>query len=145
MPDSLFVDTNVLVYAHDADAGPSQERARRLVADLWRSEPLPWLSVQVLQELAVNLHRKGVPSREVRETVEDYSRWRLVENTLDTLRAGLTEMERWRLSFWDALILAAARKAEASRIWSEDLSDGQDYGGIRVVNPFKADLSSLSE
>jgi predicted nucleic acid-binding protein len=54
-------------------------------------------------------------------------------------------MERWRLSFWDALILAAARKAEASRIWSEDLSDGQDYGGIRVVNPFKADLSSWSE
>ena len=140
MPDELFIDTNILVYAHDLDAGEKHDKARRFVAELWRAEPLPWLSVQVLQEFLVSLRRRNVPLTEIRETLADYGRWRIVENTVGTLRAGLAEMERWQLSFWDALILAAARQAGASRIWSEDLGDGQDYDGIRVVNPLGPDL-----
>ena len=145
MPDDLFVetkdlfiDTNVLVYAHDLDAGKKHDKAKSLVADLWRSDPLPWISVQVLQELLVSFRRKDVPLPEIRGTVEDYARWRVVENTVQIVEMGLSEMERWQLSFWDALILAAARQIGAKRIWSEDLSDTQDYGGIRVVNPLRA-------
>ena len=137
MPADVFVDTNILVYAHDLDAGDKHERAKQLVSELWRSDPLPWLSVQVLQELLVTLRRKGVPAREARETVEAYMRWRVVGNDLKLLSAGMTEMERWQLSLWDGLILAAARSMGINTVYSEDLSDTQYYGGIKVENPFE--------
>jgi len=123
MPADLFVDTNVLVYAHDVDAGEKHERAKRLITELWQLKPLPWLSVQVLQELLVTLRRKGVATVEARETVEAYMRWRIAENSLDLLNAGIAEMERWQLSLWDGLILAAARSMGATTVYSEDLSD----------------------
>ena len=137
MPADVFVDTNILVYAHDLDAGEKHKRAKQLVAELWRSEPFPWLSIQVLQELLVTLRRKGVPAPEARETVEAYMHWRVVDNDRKLLSAGMTEMERWQLSFWDGLILAAARSVGIKTVCSEDLSDTQDYGGIRVENPFE--------
>ena len=106
------------------------------MTDAWQSKPLPWLSVQVLQELLVTLRRKGVALTDARNTVEDYTHWRIVENDVDLLRSGMAEMERWQLSFWDGLILAAARSVGVATVWSEDLSDEQDYDGVRVVNPF---------
>ena len=136
MPGEVFIDTNVLVYAHDADAGEKHETAKQLLTDAWQSKPLPWLSVQVLQELLVPLRRKGVALTDARNTVEDYTHWRIVENDVDLLRSGMAEMERWQLSFWDGLILAAARSVGVATVWSEDLSDEQDYDGGRVVNPF---------
>ena len=138
MRADVFVDTNVLVYAHDVDAGEKHERAKQMLSELWQSEPLPWLSVQVLQELLVTLRRKGVTTREARETVEAYMRWRVVENSLELLNSGMVEMERWQLSLWDGLILAAARSMGITTVYSEDLSDEQDYGGIRVRNPFRS-------
>ncbi len=138
MPADIFVDTNVLVYAHDTDAGEKHLTAKQLLTNAWQSKPLPWLSVQVLQELLVTLRRKGVAPIDARQTVEDYTHWRVVENDLSLLRSGMAEMERWQLSFWDGLILAAARSVGTETVWSEDLSDEQDYGGIRVVNPFRA-------
>jgi predicted nucleic acid-binding protein len=138
MRDNAFMDTNVLVYAHDTSSGAKHAVARKLVHDCWQTEPFPWLSVQVLQELFVTLVRKGVPLAEARKTMEDYTCWRLVENDATLLQAGMDEMERWNISFWDALILAAARSAGSPVIYSEDLSHTQDYDGIRVVNPFAA-------
>jgi predicted nucleic acid-binding protein len=137
MPADLFIDTNVLVYAHDLDAGEKHERAKLLLVGFWQSKPFPWISVQVLQELLVTLRRKGVEISDARETVEDYTRWRVVENSVGLVRAGISEMERWQLSFWDGLILAAARSVGVTSIYSEDLSDEQDYGGISIINPFK--------
>jgi predicted nucleic acid-binding protein len=137
MPGDVFVDANILVYAHDSDAGSKHQTARRLVAELWHAENMPWLSVQVLQEFFVNLHRKGVPLPEARGATMDYARWRVIENTVALLNRGVSEMERWQLSFWDGLVLAAARQAGVSTLWTEDLNEGQDYGGIRVVNPLK--------
>jgi len=136
MPANVLIDTNVLVYAHDLDAGEKHEQAKQLVSDLWLYNPLPWVSVQVLQELLVTLRRKGVKTAEARETVDAYTRWRVVENDVGLLKAGMAEMERWQLSFWDGLILAAARRARVSTIFSEDLSHEQNYGGIHVQNPF---------
>jgi predicted nucleic acid-binding protein len=136
MPAEVFIDTNVLVYAHDRDAGEKHDRAKQLVVGFWRSKPLPWLSVQVLQELLVTLCRKGVPVSAARDTVQDYLHWRVVENGVGLLKAGMEEMGRWQLSFWDGLILAAARSVGASTVYSEDLNAEQDYAGIGVLNPF---------
>ncbi len=138
MPDNLFIDTNILVYAHDLDAGEKHIKAKDLVTNLWLSKPLPWISVQVLQELLVTLRRKGVAPAPARETVDAYTHWRVVENDVGLLRAGMVEMDRWQLSFWDGLILAAARHAHAKTILSEDLSHGQNYNGVSVQNPFRA-------
>ena len=137
MPVEVFVDTNILVYAHDIEAGAKHERAKEVVAEAWRYSPLPWLSIQVLQELLVTLRRKGIEPREARRTVEDYMQWRVVENTLSVFAIGLDEVDRWQVSLWDAMILAAARCAAVETVWSEDLSEGQDYGGIAIVNPLK--------
>jgi len=136
MPAEVFIDTNILVYAHDKDAGEKHEDAKNLVMEFWQQDRWPCLSVQVLQELYVNLQRKGVPIVETRETVKDYTTWHVVENSVALLEEGMDEMERWKLSFWDSLILAAARRMEVSIIYSEDLSDTQDYEGIRILNPF---------
>ena len=135
MSAEVFVDTNILVYAHDRDAGAKHEQARTKLKELWGSDDAPWISVQVLQEFFVNLRRLGVPHTAAREALADYTQWRVIENTVALCQRAVAEMERWRLSFWDALILAAAREAGATTIWSEDLSAEQDYGGIRVVNP----------
>jgi len=135
MTGEVFVDTNILVYAHDLEAGSKHRRARQLVARAWHDSSPPWLSIQVLQELLVNLRRKGVEPTDARHTVEDYMQWRVVENTRLLLTEGLNEMDRWQLSLWDGMILAAARHAGAPIVWSEDLSEHQDYAGIRVVNP----------
>lgn len=138
MNADIFVDTNILVYAHDTNAGKKHTQAKMMLANLWQSAPLPWISVQVLQEFLVTLRRKGVSATDARETVEAYTRWRVVENNVDLLRAGMAEMERWQLSFWDGLILASARQARVSMILSEDFSAGQDYNGIKIANPFCA-------
>ena len=136
MADSVFIDTNVLVYAHDLDAGRRHETAKQLIQAPWSRPVWPCVSGQVLQELAANLMRKGVSLRDAREIARDYAAWGVVENTVPLLEAALDEMARWQLSFWDSLILAAARAAGAAVIYSEDLGAGQDYGGIRVENPF---------
>jgi predicted nucleic acid-binding protein len=137
MPAEIFVDTNILVYAYDLEAGSRHQRAKALVAEVWRGFPPPWVSIQVLQELLVNLCRKGADPIDARETVEDYIQWRVVENTLSLFACGLDEMQRWQLSLWDAMILAAARRAGAKVIWSEDFNVGQDYDGIEIVNPLR--------
>ena len=135
MSDRIFVDTNILVYAYDLDAGAKHERAKKKVLSLWRNTEPPAISVQVLQEFYVNLIRLGADHADARETVSDYTSWRVMPNTVSLLESGIDESERWQLSFWDGLILAAARESDASLLWSEDLSAGQDYDGVIVHNP----------
>ncbi|MBT4499476.1 MAG: PIN domain-containing protein [Gemmatimonadetes bacterium] len=131
----IFVDTNLLVYAHDRDAADRHEKAKALVAELWRRPMLPAISVQVLQELYVNLIRKQVSDMEARETIADYRTWYVVENDAMLLMEGIEIRERLQSSFWDGLILAAAKRARAGVIWSEDFNTGQDYDGVVAVNP----------
>jgi predicted nucleic acid-binding protein len=131
----VFVDTNILVYAHDRQAGSKHAIARARIAELWGGSVVPAASVQVLQELFVNLLRKGVPTAAAGATVSDYMEWDIVDNDRRVLRLGLALHERWGLSLWDCLILAAAKRAAAEVIWSEGFSPAQDYGGVVVVNP----------
>lgn len=133
--ENLFIDANILVYAHDKDAKERHETARTLVAKLWSDVSVPSISVQVLQEFYVNLLRKGVPDSEASGAVDDYLNWRVVDNDRSLLTSGIEERRRFKISFWDGLILAAARRAGAKILWSEDFNAGQSYDGILVVNP----------
>lgn len=138
MTDKVFIDTNVLVYAHDVDAGKRHDRAAALIAELWETRA-GVLSTQVLQELYVAITRKiGTPvaRRAARELIEAYGLWQVEQlSQADIVAASLVE-ERYKLSFWDALIVVAARKAAASAILSEDLHAGQILDGIKIQNPF---------
>lgn len=85
----------------------------------------------------MNLERKKVSRGEIHQLIDDLSVWPVVDNALMILRMALGEQVRWQLSLWDAMILAAARSVGASELVTEDFSHGQNYGGIRVVNPFR--------
>ena len=141
MSDRYFVDTNILMYAHDASAGPKHERAKALVEELWRDRN-GVVSTQVLQELAVNLRRKAarpIDAKATRDIVADYLTWQVVVNSGESILDALDLEARYRISFWDALVLQAANASGAEVLYSEDLSDGQTYGSVRVVNPVRAD------
>ena len=137
MNATRFLDTNILVYAYDLDAGSKRKIALRLVEEGWQNLGQTVISVQVLQELHVNLVRLGRPAPEAARIVRDFSPWPVVDNTLALLDAALDEQQRWQLSLWDALILAAARFSGAAELFTEDFSHGQDYHGIRALNPFR--------
>lgn len=137
MSDKCFVDTNILVYAHDRSAGVKHQCAQLLLEDLWNSGQ-GVLSTQVLQELCINLRRKvshPLPVAEVRQLIRDYSTWEVVTNTPESVLQALDIEARYKTSFWDALILHAAGSSGASVLYSEDLAVGQSCGAIRIVNP----------
>lgn len=131
-----FLDTNVLLYAYDLDAPAKRAVALRFVEQAWTSPGETAISVQVLQEVHVNLEKRGVPRVEAGQIIRDYAQWPVADNTLDLLLSAVDEQVRWKISLWDALILAAARASGASELITEDLNHGQDYDGITVINPF---------
>lgn len=132
-----FVDTNVLLYA--VSRAPEEERKAELAREILRRRDLA-LSVQVLQEFYVQATRQTRDDRlthgQTVRLVEAFCRYPVQELTLSIVRAALVTRARWRLSYWDAAILEAARAAGCPVVFSEDLSDGEDYEGIRVENPF---------
>ena len=134
-----FVDTNIFVYAHDSTQRAKHQRAKALVETLWQSGEGA-VSTQVLQELCVNLRRKTthpLSADEMRKLIEDYSTWHVVVNTAESVLQALDFESRYRISFWDALIVQAATNCNAAVLYSEDLADTQSYGALRVVNPLK--------
>lgn len=137
-PAREFVDTNVFVYAYDGGAGTKAERARELVAGLWRSSQ-GCLSLQVLQELFVTITRKvpkPMPAAAAAALIEDLSRWTLHEPVRADVLAAIELHRRKRISLCDALILQSARQLRCQTIWSEDLNTGLVFGALRVRNPF---------
>ncbi len=137
MARKYFVDTNILIYAHDRSQGTKHQRAQRLMVDLWATGE-GVLSTQVLQELCVNLRRKAkkpFSMDEMRSLIRDYKSWHVVVNNPESLLRALEIEDRYQISFWDALILQAAESAGAGIVYSGDLSNGQHYGSIQVVNP----------
>ena len=137
MSDKVFIDTNVLIYAYDADAGIKRDTAAAVLRELWGRRS-GVLSAQVLHEFYVNVTRKiatPLPKRSARAVIDAYAPW-CVNTTLAETSAAFRIEDEARISFWDALIVAAARKAGAIRILSEDLNAGQSIAGIRIENPF---------
>lgn len=138
MSAEVFVDTNLLYYANTDSPDLRHARARELIAPLWSEPGKAAISVQVLQELHVNLVRKaGLDPAASWQRVSDYLSWKVIDNDRLLLVAAIDVQKRWKLSYWDSLIIAAAQRSGAPLLWSEDLADGQRYGDIRAENPFR--------
>lgn len=132
-----FVDTNVLLYAisRDPEERDKRERANQILA----TRDLA-LSVQVLQEFYVQATRTSRPDplsqEQAVELVESFMRFPIVAITAELMFAAFATRQRFGVSYWDAAILEAGRSLGCDVVLSEDLSDGEDYAGIRVMNPF---------
>jgi predicted nucleic acid-binding protein len=140
MSDKCFVDTNILVYTQDLAAGDKCSRAQVLINALWEDRN-GVISTQVLQELHIALRRRlksPMSAVEAAEILRDYSEWQVVVNNRESIFRAIDIETRYKISFWDALILQAAEQAGAKTVYSEDLSHGARYAGVQVVNPFIA-------
>jgi predicted nucleic acid-binding protein len=132
-----FVDTSVLIYAHDVDAGAKHQVAKNVLRELW-SQRSGVLSMQVLQEFYVNVTRKiasPLPKDMARLVVNSYSVW-CIETTPAEITTAFRIEDECRIGFWDALIVASATKCGAIRILSEDLNAKQIVAGVCIENPF---------
>lgn len=145
MTEPVFVDTNVLIYRFDSSEPDKQRRCERWVEHLW-SERAGRLSIQVLQELYVNLTRKldhPLEPPEAQTIVRSLFAWRPVGVGRGTIEGAWRLQESYSLSWWDALIVAAAQEAGCSYLLTEDLNDGQLLDGVRVVDPLRTAPGAL--
>ena len=144
MTATIFVDTNVLIYARDPADMKKQEAALAWRAELWNSR-LGRISFQVLQEFYVKATQKWPVLRDdVRAEIEGLLTWQPVAVNTAILARSWKIQDRYQLSFWDALIVAAAKSIDCRYLLTEDLQAGQDLDGLLVVNPFLTDPASLS-
>jgi predicted nucleic acid-binding protein len=137
MSGKCFVDTDILIYAHDRSAGGKHLRAQMLLEQLWVSG---WgvISTQVIEELCVHFCRNAanpLPIEEVCLLIRDYSTWEVVPHTPASIQDTMDLVQRHKIPFADALILEAAERSGASILYSEHLSTMQRYGALQVVNP----------
>lgn len=140
MSEKIFVDSNVLIYAHDSDSPSRQQQAAEWLKRLWLSQT-GRMSTQVLQEFYVNVTQKiraPIAKPLAREIVRNYASWVHFDTTPATVLRASEISEIWKISFWDGMIVAAAEQNGASDLLSEDLNNGQKVAGIRIVNPFVA-------
>jgi predicted nucleic acid-binding protein len=136
MSARVFFDTNVLVYA--AVGGGKEERKRKRALDLVQSEDFS-TSAQVLQEFFVTVVKKAVrplSAAQALEWIEQWAAFPCQPIDRELVQIAIELSQRFRISYWDAAILAAAEALGTGTVYSEDLNDGQQYGRIRVVNPF---------
>jgi predicted nucleic acid-binding protein len=133
-----FVDTNVLVYAHDQQDPNRALVAIKLLTELW-TDGTGAVSTQVLQEfynVATRKFRPPMSPEEAREVVADYAEWPIIETTPQLIVSASILHERHDISFWDAMIVEAAQLAGATELLTEDLQHGTRFGEVTVRNPF---------
>jgi predicted nucleic acid-binding protein len=132
-----FVDTNILLYSISGE--PKDEQKSAIAASILQSADLA-LSIQVLQEFYVQATRttraNRLPHDEALGFIDTWLRFPIQEMTVEIFQAALATCQRYRISYWDAAIVEAARAIGCKQVLSEDLNDGQNFGGVRVVNPF---------
>jgi predicted nucleic acid-binding protein len=139
----VFVDTNVLLYAVDTGDPGKHRAAAAWRAMLWESRR-GRISFQVLQEFYAQAVRKEPRSAAAaRKEVRDLFAWDPIAVDAAIIEEGWGLQQRFSLSFWDALIVAAARIGGCGHLLTEDLSHGQDIGGVKVVNPFRVSPADL--
>lgn len=139
MIDKSSVDTNVLIYAYNLDAGRKHTVAANILRELWLNANGA-ISTQVLQEFYVNVTKKipkPLKPLEARVIISRYVVWHVEEITLESIIRASELQERYQLSFWDSLIVVAASKSTAKILLSEDLNHGQIIEGVKVINPFQ--------
>ena len=137
MSAKSFLDTNILVYAADQSELVKRKAARDLITRL-TEKGTPCISTQVVQDFFVTVTRKmGVAPLAARDLMQALKGFEQVVVDFEDIQVAIDGHILWRISFWDALILTAARKAQCSVLYTEDLNDGQTFAGVRVVNPFR--------
>ena len=143
MTAPVFVDSNVFLYAMDEADPMKQQAARNWRTELWKNR-LGRISFQVLSEFYVNAVRKLPGARdEARAEVRDLLAWNPVVVDAALIERGWKVQDRYRLSFWDSLIVAAAKTASCGFLLTEDLQSGQKLDGVEVVNPFLRGSASV--
>jgi predicted nucleic acid-binding protein len=138
MKDKVFLDTNIIVYAHDRSSGDKHAVAREIMDYLWENRK-GVLSVQVLQEFFVCVTRKIIKPlliKNARVILEYLSTWDVVANDKYITLKAIDIQERYRFSFWDSLIIQAAIHGQARMLLSEDLPDSQVVKDLKILNPF---------
>jgi predicted nucleic acid-binding protein len=131
-----FLDTNILLYGDDLAHAAKQQRALELILE-HKAQHTGVVSLQVLQEYFVNATRKlGLDPGLARQKVETYCRFDVVEPVAADILAAIDFHRLHRISYWDALVLHCARKAGCRVLLSEDMQHGQEFDGVRIVNPF---------
>lgn len=137
--ETCFVDTNVLVYAYDADAGRRHEVAGELLAGLWRSRT-GVISTQVMQEFYVTVTRKlekPLDRPTARGVLATYRAWPVHSISAEDVLDAAELEEREQLSFWDSLIVTSAARLGATQVLSEDMQHGRRISGVMIENPFR--------
>ena len=140
MSAKCFLDTNILVYAHDRSAGEKHRRSLELVESIWNSGN-GVISTQVLQEFCVTIRHKSERPLSLDDTfriLKQYLAWTVVVNSPVAVLHALEIEARYKIRFWDALILHAAEQGGAEILYSEDFSHEQRYGRVRVMNPLRS-------
>lgn len=133
-----FIDTNILVYAFISGSGKKKEIAADLLSSLWQNRS-GCLSVQVMQEFHVVVTRKAktpITCEQSLAILQDLSRWAVFSPRSTDVIAAIQLQTRHKISFWDSLIVRSATASGCSLLYSEDLSHGSIYEGVKVVNPF---------
>ena len=133
----VFIDTNVWVYALSEQDHEKKAVAIDLITKSYRDDVI-CVSSQVLKEFANFAFKKSAKTAaQINAMLSKMASYGYVSDTKDLIFSGVTGKEEWQVGFYDALILAAANKAGCSIIYTEDLNDGQKYGNVTAVNPFK--------
>ena len=138
MKDKVFLDTNILIYAHDMDAGPKHDVATSITEEMWEDKT-GVISTQVIQEFYVNVTRKipnPITPVLARGIILSYFSWHVEAIEPHTILLASEIEERYVLSFWDSLIIATASQSNAGKILTEDLNHGQVIEGVLIKNPF---------
>ena len=131
----VFVDSPILIYAHDNLAGPKRDIARNQISDLWETEGSAFISIQVLEEFYARLLSVNISAFEAQQAVIDYLEWGVIAQDSVLIQEAFSLQVRWKLDFAQARILAAARRSGASILWSDRFPEGQDYDGVLTQNP----------
>jgi predicted nucleic acid-binding protein len=138
MSDKVFLDTNIIVYAHDRSSGDKHAVAREIMERLWESRK-GVISVQILQEFFVCVTQKiakPLVIKNARTILEYLSNWDVVVNDKYIILKAIDLQEKYRLSFWDSLVIQAAIQGQARILLSEDLPHGQAVKDLKILNPF---------
>ena len=145
MTDRVFVDTNVLVYSRDASEPPKQKQAMAWMSRLW-SERIGRLSFQVLNEFYVTVTHKlkpGMDTKSARQDVRFLLAWHPIPVDARVVEAAWHIQDRYKLSWWDALIVSAAQVSDCRYLLSEDFQENLNLGNVVVINPFLTPPESL--
>ena len=147
MTDSFFVDTNILVYTRDASDAHKQKQAAAWMSELWR-EKTGRVSFQVLNEFYVTVTQKlrpGMDKKSAREDVRCLLTWHPTPVDTSVIEGGWRLQDRYNLTWWDALIVAAAQMSACRYLLTEDLSENQKFDDVKVINPFTLPPGSIAK